>query len=54
MSNQNKINVIVILLGIVAIGMIILGIVNKILPPILTGVGFILIIWALNIFKKKI
>lgn len=53
MSSHKKINLINILLGIVAVVMIILGIQNKLLPPALTGVGFFLIIWALNILKKK-
>jgi len=54
MTFQKKINGLNILLGIVAAIMIALGIINKILPPALTGIGFLLIIWALNIVKNHL
>lgn len=53
METNKKINVITVLLIIVAIVMIFLGIQSKILPPALTGIGFILIAWALPELKKK-
>lgn len=53
MQIDKKINLINMLLGIIAVVMIFLGIQNKILPPALTGVGFFLIIWALNVLKNK-
>ncbi|MCX2743885.1 hypothetical protein OO013_08410 [Mangrovivirga sp. M17] len=51
MNRKNKINLISILLLIISVIMIYLGIKNNIAPPTLTGVGFILIIWAIQEFE---
>ncbi|WP_175402805.1 hypothetical protein [Mangrovivirga cuniculi] len=51
MTKKNKINLISILLLIIAVIMIYLGVKNDIAPPALTGVGFILIIWAIQEFE---
>ena len=45
-------NGLLIALIIIAVVMIILGIIAKIVPPALTGVGFIII--AILFYKKKI
>lgn len=45
-------NVLIILLILIAITMIIIGIRVAILPPVLTGVGFIIIAWLFYRFKK--
>ncbi|WP_165876206.1 hypothetical protein [Mariniflexile fucanivorans] len=36
-------NILLILLVVIAIAMVIIGIIGKILPPIFTGIGFIII-----------
>lgn len=51
MPRNKKINIISILLALVAIVMIVLGIVIKVPAPILTGIGFLLIVWALQVLK---
>ncbi len=43
-------NILLILLVLIALIMVFLGISNAILPPVLTGIGFIIIAWFL---KKK-
>lgn len=53
MKTNQKVNLIMLLLGIVAAVMIILGVRNNMLPPILTGVGFFLIIWAFQVLKQQ-
>ncbi len=44
-------NILIIVLVLIAIAMIFLGISSKILPPALTGIGFIII--AVLLFKKN-
>mgnify|MGYP003126027221 CR=1 FL=1 len=51
MTLNKKINLISVLLGLTAVAMIIIGIVMKIPAPAVTGVGFLLIVWAFQIFK---
>jgi small-conductance mechanosensitive channel len=43
-------NFILVCLALIAVGMIFIGAIHQILPPILTGVGFLLII---ILFKKQ-
>ncbi|WP_226064563.1 hypothetical protein [Kaistella polysaccharea] len=45
-------NLLLVLLLIIAIAMIVLGIKGKILPPTLTGIGFIII--GVLFYQKKI
>lgn len=51
MPRNKKLNLISILLALVAIAMLIIGILMKIPAPALTGVGFLLIVWALQVLK---
>jgi len=51
MTRNKKLNIISILLGLTALAMIIVGIVMKIPAPAITGVGFLLIVWALQVLK---
>ena len=44
-------NILLIVLVLIAIAMIFLGISSKILPPTLTGIGFIIIAFVL--YKKE-
>jgi len=44
-------NLITILLTITAVLMIVLGLVMKIPAPAITGIGFILIVWAIQVLK---
>ncbi|HLV14914.1 MAG TPA: hypothetical protein VKY41_07020 [Xanthomarina sp.] len=44
-------NTLLILLVLIAIGMIVLGVQSEILPPILTGIGFVII--SVLLAKKK-
>ncbi|WP_291721767.1 hypothetical protein [Bernardetia sp.] len=53
MSHNQKINLVSILLVLIAIAMIVIGIISKILPPPLTGIGFLLIAWGFQLFKEK-
>ncbi|NJN26756.1 MAG: hypothetical protein HC819_12680 [Cyclobacteriaceae bacterium] len=46
-------NILLILLGIIAIVMIIISIQGGILPPGLTGIGFIIIAWLFYKNKKE-
>ncbi len=52
MSHNQKINLISILLVLIAIAMIVIGIASNILPPPLTGIGFLVIAYGFQIFKK--
>ncbi len=52
MKHNQKINLISIVLILVAIAMIIIGVISKILPPPLTGIGFLVIAWGFQLFKK--
>ncbi|WP_338760961.1 hypothetical protein WAF17_14525 [Bernardetia sp. ABR2-2B] len=52
MTHNQKINLISIILIIVAIAMVVIGIISKILPPPLTGIGFLAIAWGFQLFKK--
>ncbi len=57
MDKNNVLTIVAILLIILGIGMIYIGGVygpKVILPPIITGVGFFLIAWALNALKDKL
>ncbi|WP_286813108.1 MULTISPECIES: hypothetical protein [unclassified Maribacter] len=51
MTRNKKIDLISVLLGLTAIAMIVVGIVMKIPAPAITGVGFLLIVWAFQVFK---
>ena len=51
MIPARKIDLISVLLGLTAIAMIVVGIVMKIPAPAITGVGFLLIVWAFQVFK---
>ncbi|MGO3183228.1 MAG: hypothetical protein ACTIJ9_10380 [Aequorivita sp.] len=51
MTRSKKINLISVLLALVAIVMIVLGIIIKVPAPALTGIGFLLIVWAFQVFK---
>lgn len=51
MTRNKKLNLISVLLTLTAIGMVVIGIVLKILAPALTGVGFLLIVWAFQVLK---
>ncbi|MBZ4190767.1 hypothetical protein [Niabella beijingensis] len=54
MRRKRTIDIICILLAITAVVMIYLGISAGILPPTVTGIGFFLIIWAFQIFRKDL
>ncbi|MGO1752280.1 MAG: hypothetical protein ACTHYV_07285 [Psychroflexus sp.] len=54
MTHFQKLNLISILLVLVAVVMIALGFQMKIAAPPLTGVGFILLAWAIQILKKEL
>lgn len=49
MSPKKTLKIIMILLALVAIGMIVVGAQNELLAPVMTGVGFLLIVWAMRI-----
>ena len=51
MTRNKKINLISVLLALTAIAMIVVGIVMKIPAPAITGIGFMLIVWAFQVFK---
>jgi len=51
MSQKTTLTIITILLALVAIAMIIVGVKLKILAPAMTGIGFLLIVWALRILS---
>lgn len=53
MTRIQKLNLISFLLVLIAVVMIILGFQMKIAAPPLTGVGFILIAWAIQELKKE-
>ncbi|WP_345003986.1 hypothetical protein [Snuella lapsa] len=48
MTRNKKLNLISVLLILVAIIMIAIGLVMKIPAPALTGIGFLLIVWAIR------
>lgn len=50
-NSMNKYKILAMLLGIIGLVMIVLGIKLQILPPALTGVGFVLI--AYYMFAKQ-
>jgi len=52
MTGKLSINIMSLLLIIIAIVMIYLGLSAGMLPPTLTGVGFLLISWALQVLKR--
>lgn len=51
MDKAKKINLISILLVLIAIIMIALGIMGSMPAPALTGLGFLLIVWALQVLR---
>jgi len=51
MTRNKKLNLISALLALIAIAMIVLGIIIKVPAPALTGLGFLLIVWALQVLK---
>jgi len=52
MTGKLSINIMSLLLIIIAIVMIYLGLSAGMLAPTLTGVGFLLISWALQVLKR--
>ncbi|WP_338793998.1 hypothetical protein [Bernardetia sp. MNP-M8] len=52
MKHNQKINLISIILILLAVAMIVIGFISKILPPPLTGIGFLVIAWGFQLFKK--
>lgn len=53
MTQNQKLNLISILLILIALAMIVVGIISKILPPPLTGIGFLVIAWGFQLFKRE-
>jgi len=51
MSRNNQFNLISILLALLALAMLYLGYSNTMWPPALTGIGFLLLVWALQLLK---
>ena len=51
MTREKKLGLISVLLAIVAIVMIVLGYLVKMPAPALTGIGFLLLVWALQVLK---
>ena len=51
MARNKKLDFISILLTLIAIVMIVMGIVIKVPAPAITGVGFLLIVWAFQVLK---
>lgn len=51
MTRNKKLNLISVLLALTAIAMIVVGVVMKIPAPAITGVGFLLIVWAFQVLK---
>jgi len=51
MTRNKKLNLICILLGLTAVTMIVVGIIMKVPAPAITGIGFLLIIWAFQVLK---
>ena len=52
MTRIKKLNLISILLTIIAIAMLSIGLILKIPAPALTGIGFLLIVWAIQVIKN--
>lgn len=53
MEKNRKINTISMLLLLIAILMFYLGYVYGNWPPVITGVGFVVIVWGFQIMKEK-
>lgn len=51
MTRNKKLNLISILLTITAIAMIGIGVNAQIPAPAVTGIGFLLIVWAIQVLK---
>lgn len=51
MTREKKLDLISILLALVALVMIVLGYLVKMPAPALTGIGFLLIVWAFQTLK---
>lgn len=51
MTRKKKLNIISVLLALTAIFMIVMGIIIKVPAPAITGVGFLLIVWAVQVLK---
>jgi 4-hydroxybenzoate polyprenyltransferase len=51
MTREKKLDLICLLLALVAVIMIILGYLVKMPAPALTGIGFLLLVWALQVLK---
>jgi len=51
MDRAKKINLIAFLLGVTAVVMIVLGFMVQMPAPAITGIGFLLIVWALLTLK---
>jgi 4-hydroxybenzoate polyprenyltransferase len=51
MDRAKKINLISVLLAVTALIMIVLGFMGSIPAPAITGLGFLLLVWALQVLK---
>lgn len=51
MNKKQTLNLISIAIGVLAIGMVVVGIKMKLLAPGMTGIGFLLITWALRVLR---
>ena len=51
MTRAKKVNLISILLVLVALAMIVVGYKAQLPAPAMTGVGFLLIVWAFQVLK---
>ena len=51
MARNKKLDLISILLTLTAIVMIVMGIVIQVPAPAITGIGFLLIVWAFQVLK---
>jgi hypothetical protein len=53
MSRNNQFNLISLLLALLALALLYTGYCYSMLPPALTGVGFLALVWALQLLKGK-
>lgn len=51
MTREKKLDLICLLLALVAVIMIVLGYLVNMPAPALTGIGFLLLVWALQVLK---
>ena len=53
MSRNNQFNTISLILAIIALVMLYMGYAFKMWPPALTGIGFLLLVWVIQLVKGK-